>query len=360
MPQVEINIGAKLDPSLEASTQTAADQLEALSQTAIDGSAVSNAAIVAQAQNAANAAVAAAQAAAAAIAAINNGTTKNTNDNGKKQAANWRDVTGEISSAESQLVSDIFSKRQSLAADLEKIGTRLLESEISNALKTVTQHELSNMAMLASDQKASQEGLLYQLGAWIAEKAGFAEKEAAQTAEKEVGVAQRNAIQGAGNATGLMQQAAAKGQVVASDADQAASGAYASASQIPYVGWLMGPAAAATAAAAVMAFAEGGQLRVTSAQQPTMLHKDEMVWPGWAAHGARNMLASFSAGDFSVPKGGDTFNRSQSDVTTHQWNYAPTIHGVAERDVMGELRNNAAEFASFVRGLSRGGAMKFG
>ena len=125
------------------------------------------------------------------------------------------------------------------------------------------------------------------------------------------------------------------------------------------MGWLIAPAAAATAAAAVMAFAEGGQLRVNAVEQPTMLHKDEMVWPGWAAHGARNMLASFSSGDFAVPRGGDTFNRSQSDTTAHQWNYAPTIHGVPERNVMDELRNNSAEFMSFVRGLTRGGSMKF-
>ena len=108
-----------------------------------------------------------------------------------------------------------------------------------------------------------------------------------------------------------------------------------------------------------MAYAEGGQMRVGAAQQPTILHKDEMVWPGWAAHGARNMLASFSAGDFNVPRGGDTFTRSQSDTTTHQWNYAPTIQGVPERNVMDELRGNAAEFTSFIRGLSRGGSMRF-
>ena len=118
----------------------------------------------------------------------------------------------------------------------------------------------------------------------------------------------RNTVKSAGNAVGLAEQAAAKTQVVASDADQAASGAYSSAAQIPYIGWLIAPAAAVTAAAAVMAYAEGGQLRVGAALQPTMLHKDEMVWPGWAAHGARNMLASFSAGDFNVPRGGDTYH----------------------------------------------------
>ena len=50
----------------------------------------------------------------------------------------------------------------------------------------------------------------------------------------------------------------------------------------------------------------------------------------------------------------------RSSATEHHWNYAPVIHGVSERDVMGELRNNAGEFLSFVRGLTRGGAMKFG
>ena len=229
-----------------------------------------------------------------------------------------------------------------------------------NALKTLTAHEMANISILQSDKATSQQGLLYKLGAYLADQLGFTASETAKTTANTMGVTERNAVQSTGNAVGLAEQAATKGTVIASDAAQAASGAYSSAAQIPYVGWLIAPAAAATAAAAVMAYAEGGQLRVGAAEQPTMLHKDEMVWPGWAAHGARNMLASFSGGDFAVPRGGDTFNRSQSDTTAHQWNYAPTIHGVPERNVMDELRNNSAEFMSFVRGLTRGGSMRFG
>lgn len=358
MPQVEISIGATVDPSLQASTQKAADQIDALNDATVQSGAASNAALIAQAQQAANAAVAAAQAAANAIKALGKGTANSTDT--KDQAKNWKQLTSEISSAESQLVSDVLSKRQSLAADLQKIGLRMVESEISNTLKTVTEHELSNVKMLSSDKGASQEGLTYQLGAYLADQLGFSALEAAKTGAATAGQAERSTIQAAGNATGLAVQAASKDTTITNEAAQAAAGAYASASQVPVIGWLLGPVAAAGAYAGVMAFAEGGQLQVTSAQQPTMLHKDEMVWPGWAAHGARNMLASFSSGDFAVPRGGDSFSRTQSDATTHQWNYAPTIHGVPDRDVMSELRNNAAEFTSFIRGLSRGGSMRFG
>ena len=355
--QLKISIGGTVDPSLQASTQKAADQIDALNDTAVQSGAASNAALIAQAQQCANAAVAAAQAAANAIAALNKGTANNKDT--KDQAKNWKELTSEISSAESQLVSDVLSKRQSLAADLQKIGLKMVESEISNTLKTVTQHELGSMKMLSSDKEASQEGLLYQLGTYLADQLGFTSAEAAKTNAKTAGVTQRNLVQAAGNATGLAQQAQAAGQVIESDAAQAASGAYSSASQIPYIGWIIGPIVAAAAMADVLAFAEGGQLRVGAAVQPTMLHKDEMVWPAWAAHGARNMLTSFSDGDFAVPRGGDLFSRTQSDSTTHQWNYAPTIQGVPERNVMDELRGNAAEFTSFIRGLSRGGSMRF-
>ena len=332
--EIKIRIGATVDSSLAASTAAAKDQINQI-KTAQDQL-------------------------ASGVANANQQITQSTQQETKKQAASWRAMYSEITSAESQLVSEIFSKRQNLGADLQKVGLRLAESEVTNALKTLTAHEMANIAILQSDKATSQEGLLYKLGAYLADQLGLTSSEAAKTAAVTAGETARNTVKSAGNAVGLAEQAAAKTEVIASDADQAASGAYSSAAQVPYIGWLIAPAAAATAAAAVMAYAEGGQLRVGAALQPTMLHKDEMVWPGWAAHGARNMLASFSAGDFSVPRGGDTFTRSQSDTTTHQWNYAPTIQGVPEHNVMDELRSNAAEFTSFIRGLSRGGSMRFG
>jgi hypothetical protein len=334
MPQVQITIGATVDSSLASSTAAAKDQINSIKT------------MQGQLAN--------------AVKDGNQKTTQSTQQENQKQLASYKAVCSEILSAEGQLVSEIFSKRQSLAADLQKVGLRLVESEVSNAVKMLTAHEMANLGMLASDKSASQQGLLYQLGAYLADQLGLTSSETVKVATVTAGETASTAVKSASNAVGLAEQAAMKTEVVASDADQAAAGAYASASQVPVVGWLLGPAAAATAGAAVMAFAEGGQLRVGAAQQPTMLHKDEMVWPGWAAHGARNMLASFSAGDFSVPRGGDTFTRSQSDATTHQWNYAPTIQGVPEHNVMDELRNNAAEFTSFIRGLSRGGAMRFG
>jgi hypothetical protein len=332
--QVQIRIGAVVDPSLATSTAVAKDQINSIK--------------TAQGQLAGSA------------ASTNQQVTQSTQQETQKQTASWKAMYSEITRAESQLVSEIFSKRQSLAADLQKVGLRLVESEVTNALKTVTEHEMANIAILQSDKATAQEGLLYKLGAYLADQLGLTSSEAAKTGAVTAGETMRNTVKSVSDATGLAEQAASKSIVIASDADQAAAGAYASASQTPIVGWLLGPAAAATAGAAVMAYAAGGQLRVGAAEQPTMLHKDEMVWPGWAAHGARNMLASFSAGDFNVPRGGDTFTRSQSDATTHQWNYAPTIQGVPEHNVMDELRNNAAEFTSFIRGLSRGGAMRFG
>jgi hypothetical protein len=358
--QLKISIGGTVDPSLATATSQAADQINRLNETTQQSSIASSAASTQQVIKDIGTVEAALTQLATDMAALARAGTKGFNEATANQAISYKTTCSEILSAEGQLVSEIFSKRQSLAADLQKIGLRLVESEVSNTAKSLTQHEMYNLGMLASDKETSQQGLLYQLGAQLASLDGLTSTEGAKVAVKAQSVTTQTAVESSGNAVALAEQTATKAQVVASDADQAASGAYSSAAQIPYVGWLIAPAAAATAAAAVMAFAEGGQLRVSAAEQPTMLHKDEMVWPGWAAHGARNMLASFSAGDFNVPRGGDTFTRSQSDTTSHQWNYAPTIHGVPERDVMNELRNNAAEFSSFIRGLSRGGSMRFG
>jgi len=186
--------------------------------------------------------------------------------------------------------------------------------------------------------------------------------QAAETQAVATGVAAQTAAKSTGNSIGKAEQAATASATIANDARMAYSGTYAAVAQIPYVGPYLAPAAAAAAFAAVMAYdtissAEGGQWRVGGAEQITALHKDEMVWPGWAAEGARSMISGFAASGFRVPAG-DSIDRSSA--SEHHWNYAPVIHGVSERDVMGELKNNAGEFLSFVRGLTRGGAMKFG
>ena len=78
-------------------------------------------------------------------------------------------------------------------------------------------------------------------------------------------------------------------------AKTAAGNAWSSAADIPVVGWILAPVAAAAAFAGVMAFAEGGWDNVPS-DQVAMIHKQEMVLPASLAEGARQTFAAAAAG----------------------------------------------------------------
>ena len=82
-------------------------------------------------------------------------------------------------------------------------------------------------------------------------------------------------------------------------AKTAAGEAWESAAAIPYVGWIMAPAAAAAAFTGVMAFAEGGWDRVPS-DQVAMIHKNEMVLPASIAEPVRQMAAAGGGGGQTV------------------------------------------------------------
>ena len=86
-------------------------------------------------------------------------------------------------------------------------------------------------------------------------------------------------------------------------AKDAAGNAWSSAADIPVVGWILAPVAAAAAFAGVMAFAEGGWDNVPS-DQVAMIHKQEMVLPAHIANPLRESLASGTMGGSGG--GGDT------------------------------------------------------
>lgn len=344
---IEIRIGATIDSSLQASTKDAINQLSKIADaaSALDHDQEKNGAQLASSvqQSAGAAAEASARAARA-------------------QAESWKTANGEIVRAEDSLIGDIFNKRQKLGRDLLSIGRQFVVEEIESVTKYWTTRELLALEGVEKEKAGEQGGFAVKL---MLDALGLASTTAHQAGETEAvtaAVAAQTAAKSAGNAVGKAVQAQTASSTIAADANMAYSGTMAAVSQIPLVGPFIAPAAATAVYADVMAHssiasAAGGQWQVGHDEQITALHKDEMVWPGWAAEGARNMLSGFASGGFSVA-GGDAIDRSSA--TQHNWNFAPTIHGVPERDVMKELRNNAGEFLSFVRGLSRNGSMKFG
>jgi hypothetical protein len=151
--------------------------------------------------------------------------------------------------------------------------------------------------------------------------------------------AQVNAIKATSGEEGLAIQKQQNMQAGTSDAVTAAKGAYASAAQIPYIGWIVAPMAAAAAFAGVEAFgsAEGGFDIPPGVNPVTQLHAKEMVLPANLAEGVRNMSGQGGQGG-----GGDTH--------IHQ-----NVQAWDGRSVMDTFLNNGRTIGTAVRQAYRGG-----
>ena len=107
---------------------------------------------------------------------------------------------------------------------------------------------------------------------------------------------------------GMAIEAGSNEQSVVGNAWSAAAAVYNNVAQIPYVGWVLAPAAAATAAAAVLAFgssipsAAGGW--VVPSDTMAMVHENEMILPAHLSQGIAGMIAGGQGG------GGHTFNNT--------------------------------------------------
>lgn len=169
--------------------------------------------------------------------------------------------------------------------------------------------------------------------------------EAAKTAATIAGVSARTTAQAAGEAEGAATHAAAAQTSILADAYAAAAGAYQSASQIPYVGWILGPIAAATAFVAVEAFgasvpSAAGGFDIPSGLNPlTQLHSREMVLPASLAEGIRGMVANGNS-----PGGNTTYGDTHFTIVTQ----ANSPDGIA--DAVGKA---ARDFHPALRNLNR-------
>jgi hypothetical protein len=145
---------------------------------------------------------------------------------------------------------------------------------------------------------------------------------------------------------GATQNMAISGQTALKDitnsAAQAAGGAYKALAGVPFVGPILGAAAAATVFAAVLAFkglvasAAGGYDIPTGVNPLTQLHAQEMVLPARLANPMRDMLASFGSGSAQSPTG-HTF--SFGDTHIHG---APNMSPTDFKQALAEHRANVA------------------
>jgi hypothetical protein len=177
--------------------------------------------------------------------------------------------------------------------------------------------------------------------------------EAAKTAGTQAGTESRTDAENAGQSAGLAQMMMNALQAITGSAAEAAAHTYANVSAIPYVGWVLAPAAAAAAFAAVLAF--GGKLPVGShagglwnvpSDTMAFIHKQETILP---AHIAQPMRDFFTGGG-SMAGGGDSYAITVQAIDTRAGaQFLMNNAGVIAQGLARELRNGNATLRSAMK-----------
>ena len=179
-------------------------------------------------------------------------------------------------------MNGVIQGTQTLSKAFQKMG-QSLEAEFAASLEKMVMHWIAGELKMLLFHQAT---------------------EAAKTTATAAATAQRDSIGAASSLKEIMHAAAT-----------AAANAYSAVAQVPIVGPVLAPAAAAAAFAGVMAFdslasAAGGWERVPQ-DQMAMVHKNEMVLPANIAGGFRTMLAqpsySFAGAAGGAAASGGTF-----------------------------------------------------
>lgn len=264
----------------------------------------------------------------------------------QQDSKGWQDSVREIESAESTLTSDLLSKRRSLGASLIQISANFLQQEIANDIKAMTTKLLLASTEANSEKALEQGGLLFHL---LFSNQATQQTIAAQTAQTQATIAgnqMRTAATASGAASAKAAGAAANSSVVMADAAKAFSGTYASVAQIPYVGWLLAPAAGAAAFAAVAAYEGLASLDIGAYNIPqdmvAKVHAGESVLSKPEAQAWRQQVESGGA----EQGGGDTHNHTWNVNTLDGKSLAAMIHSSQFQNEIG---------ASMKRYFNRGG-----
>jgi hypothetical protein len=106
-------------------------------------------------------------------------------------------------------------------------------------------------------------------------------------------------------------------------------------SDIPYVGWILAPIAAAAAFAGVLAFEQGGLVPGTEGQAvPIMAHAKEMVLPAEISTGLQHAIATGEGGGLRSG-GGDNYFHDEY----HLHHTGPDARSVLERELVPMIQN---------------------
>ena len=242
----------------------------------------------------------------------------------QQQAEAWRGALREIDSAETVFVSSILSRRQSLGQSLMQLSSRLVEQEIANDLKWLTNKLLLNALGLGSDKAMEQGGLLAHLLA-----------EDAMTTASVAGAGERASADAAASSTGILAMLGNALKAIAVDAGQTFAGVFA------FLAPILGPAAAGPAAASqatvlATAISIGGGFETGAWNLPSdrlaLVHAGETIMPADFASGFRSAVGGGSGGAANVT-------------------FAPQVSAVDAKSVVA-LFNNPSVMRQFARNLS--------
>jgi hypothetical protein len=227
----------------------------------------------------------------------------------QQQVSLWKGSVSEIESAEGGMVNDLIGRHKTLSQSLLQLSGQLVEGEIRNDLKAMTTRILLAKSADVQEKALEQGGYLYHAMIELRKMGTTQTSQSAQTQAVAAGTAARTTAQTTGAAAGIAEQGALGAKSVMSSAAQAFSGTYASVSSIPVVGWILAPAAAAAAFAAVAGYEGLASLDVGAwnvpQDMPAQIHRGEMVVPRTFAEGIRQG-ATTGGGDDDDEGGGDT------------------------------------------------------
>ncbi|HEX3971530.1 MAG TPA: hypothetical protein VHX19_09405 [Stellaceae bacterium] len=175
--------------------------------------------------------------------------------------------------------------------------------------------------------------------------------ELTKTGATESGVVARQTAESAGQSAGLADMLMGALKSISTSAATAAANTYSSVSQIPYVGWILAPAAAAAAFAAVIAFggklpsSAGGLWNVPS-DTMAFIHKQETILP---AHIAQPMRDFFTGGGATSGGGGNVAITIQAIDTQTGAQFLMNNAGAIAQGLAREMRNGNSALRSALK-----------
>lgn len=285
-----------------------------------------------------------------------------------KGLLDYQKANQEVSTATNKVWSSTYD---AMASHLESSLKKGIEHgfNFQATMRGLALTVLDNWADMATKMLAQWvKSLLFQKTASAAstavDVAGHTAGEAAKTTSTVVGTQARVTATTAGAAEERSVTATTAMQSIGANASKAAAGAYAAFAAIPIVGPVLGAAAAAATFAAVLAFgafvsAEGGQAQVPYDGQMSMLHKDEMVLPAWAASPLRASLRAANGNGLfdTASQAGESARTSNNSATHTTFNYQPT-HNSQDPDVDKMLRTQGKTFRKWIANEQRNGTIK--